>query len=184
MMKWLPVTAVLLLSACSSTEETRYYQIPAATGAVAVEQAQADRRTLWVEHVAVPDYLAGNGVAFQTSEVRYTIAVNNLWASPLDQMLKQTLIANLSATLPGRLVTSAPLGEHDTLNVTIAGFQGRYDGQVVVTGEWLLEKQGQLIKQPFNIMLPQQEDGYDALVATLGKAWQQVAENISSAAQK
>lgn len=59
---------------------------------------------LWVEQVSVPDYLAGNGVVYQTTDVQYVIASQNLWASPLDQQLRNTLVTNLSATLPGWVV--------------------------------------------------------------------------------
>ena len=62
--------------------------------------ASQGNRLLWVEQVTVPDYLAGNGVVYQTSDVKYVIANNNLWASPLDQQLRNTLVANLSTQLP------------------------------------------------------------------------------------
>lgn len=95
-------------------------------------------RLLWVEQVAAPDYLAGNGVVYQTSDVQYVIANNNLWASPLDQQLRNTLVANLSSQLPCLGSRLAASGKHqDTLNVNVTGFHGRYDGAVVISGECL-----------------------------------------------
>lgn len=130
----------------------------------------------------MPDYLAGNGVVYQTSDVQYVIASNNLWASPLDQQLRNTLVANLSAQLPGWVVASQPLGSvQDTLNVTVTGFHGRYDGKVIVSGEWLLNHQGQLIKRPFHIETAQQQDGYDEMVKVLAAAWNQEAAAIAQA---
>ena len=130
----------------------------------------------------MPDYLAGNGVVYQTSDVQYVIASNNLWASPLDQQLRNTLVANLSAQLPGWVVASQPLGSvQDTLNVTVTGFHGRYDGKVIVSGEWLLNHQGQLIKRPFHIETAQQQDGYDEMVKVLAAAWNQEATAIAQA---
>ncbi|WP_437609030.1 membrane integrity-associated transporter subunit PqiC [Erwinia sp. V71] len=194
MMKWIAVSAALVLSACSSTPETTYYQLPAGSGSLKASQPAdagslaatrgAERRqpVLWVEHVAVPDYLAGNGVVYQTSDVKYVIAANNQWASPLDQQLQQRLVSNLSAALPGWIVSSSALGpDYDTLNVTVSGFHGRYDGQVIVSGEWILQHHQRLIKRPFLITLPQQEDGYDALVRTLAQGWQQEAQQIANA---
>ncbi|VEB07143.1 lipoprotein [Klebsiella pneumoniae] len=68
-------------------------------------------------------------MVYQTTDVQYVIANNNLWASPLDQQLRTTLVANLSQQLPGWVVSSQPLGsEQDTLNVAVNGFHGRYDG--------------------------------------------------------
>ena len=62
-------------------------------------------------------------MVYQTSDVQYVIANNNLWASPLDQQLRNTLVANLSQQLAGLgSVASQPLGsEQDTLNVTVNG---------------------------------------------------------------
>ncbi|QHM70513.1 membrane integrity-associated transporter subunit PqiC [Mixta intestinalis] len=186
MMKWMPLAMVMALSACSTTTQTTMYQLPAGAPAMApVSQSTLLAESalpLWVEHVSVPDYLAGNGVVYQTSDVKYVIAANNLWASPLDQQLQQTLVTNLSAALPGRLVSALPLGEqHDTLNVSVTGFHGRYDGQVVISGSWTLEHGGRITRQPFNLTLPQQEDGYDALVRTLAQGWQQEAQKMAIA---
>ena len=181
MKKGLIIGAMLLLAGCSSTIENTYYQLPAGSNVARVDSASSGNQPMiWVEQVSVPDYMAGNGLVYQTSDVKYVIAANNLWASPLDQQLQQTLITNLSKALPGRIVASAPLGEsHDTLTVSVTGFQGRYDGQVVVSGEWLLQHQGRLIKHSFNLTLPQNEDGYDALVRTLAIGWQQTAQQIA-----
>ncbi|MBD5755335.1 membrane integrity-associated transporter subunit PqiC, partial [Citrobacter freundii] len=105
---------------------------------------------------------------------------NNLWASPLDQQLRNTLVANLSMQLPGWVVASQPQGStQDTLNVTVTGFHGRYDGKVIVSGEWLLNHQGQLIKRPFHIEAVQTKDGYDEMVKVLANAWSQEATAIA-----
>jgi uncharacterized lipoprotein YmbA len=183
--KGLILFAAFALSACSSTIDTTYYQLPSGAASMQVNSASQTQGqpTLWVQQVTVPDYLAGNGLVYQTSDVKYVIAANNLWASPLDQQLQQTLITNLSKALPGRLVSGSPLGsQHDTLNVTVTGFQGRYDGQAVISGEWTLEHQGRLTKRAFNLTLPQKEDGYDALVRTLALGWQQTAQQIANSA--
>ncbi|MFV0262411.1 MAG: membrane integrity-associated transporter subunit PqiC [Kluyvera sp.] len=179
MKKWLVLAAACLLAACSSTENKTYYQLPLATGTVQ-NGVSASQRLLWVEQVSIPDFLAGSGVVYQTSDVQYVIASNNLWASPLDQQLRTALVSNLSNQLPGWVVSSQPLGsDQDTLNVSVSGFHGRYDGKVVVSGEWLLNHQGQLTKRPFHIELAQQQDGYDAMVKTLAQAWSQEAASIA-----
>lgn len=102
MKKGLIIGAVLLLAGCSSTIDTTYYQLPAGSNMARVSSdASASQPMIWVEQVSVPDYLAGNGLVYQTSDVKYVIAANNLWASPLDQQLQQTLVSNLGQALPG-----------------------------------------------------------------------------------
>lgn len=180
MKKWLVVMMSVWLTACSSGGESKsYYQLPIAQGGVQ-STANQGNRLLWVEQVSVPDYLAGNGVVYQTSDVKYVIANNNLWASPLDQQLRNTLVASLNTQLPGWVVASQPLGStQDTLNVTVTGFHGRHDGKVIVSGEWLLNHQGQLIKRPFHLEATQQQDGYDEMVKVLATAWSQEAASIA-----
>ncbi|CNH29317.1 lipoprotein [Yersinia intermedia] len=183
MMKWMAVLAALLLSACSSEPGKTYYQLPALSAPATTSSSVASRQ-LWIEHVGVADYLAATGVVYQTNDVQYVIASNNLWASPLDQQLQQTLVTNLSNALPGWLVSSQPLdSDQDVLNVTVTGFHGRYDGRAIIRGVWILKHQGQLIKQPFDLELKQSEDGYDALIRTLAQGWQQEATAIAAQLQ-
>ncbi len=145
------------------------------------QQQRRFHAQLWLEHVSVADYLAQSGVVYQTNDVQYVIAQNNLWASPLDQQLQQTLVTNLSSALPGWVVSSQPMSsDQDVLNVTISGFHGRFDGKAIIRGEWVLNRQGHLIKRPFNLELKQGEDGYDALVRTLAQGWQQEAQAIAA----
>ncbi|MDU3785651.1 MAG: membrane integrity-associated transporter subunit PqiC, partial [Serratia marcescens] len=147
----------------------------------AASSSGASTRQLWLEHVSVADYLAQSGVVYQTNDVQYVIAQNNLWASPLDQQLQQTLVTNLSSALPGWVVSSQPMSsDQDVLNVTVSGFHGRFDGKAIVRGEWVLNRQGRLIKRPFSLELKQGEDGYDALVRTLAQGWQQEAQAIAA----
>jgi uncharacterized lipoprotein YmbA len=123
MMKWIPVALALLLSACSSSPQKTYYQLPALGAPAVVSSSGASTRQLWLEHVSVADYLAQSGVVYQTNDVQYVIAQNNLWASPLDQQLQQTLVTNLSSALPGWVVSSQPMSSDQVvLNVTISGF--------------------------------------------------------------
>ncbi|MCL2895513.1 membrane integrity-associated transporter subunit PqiC [Brenneria tiliae] len=180
MMKGWTLALALLLTACSGGSQKTYYQLPSAPEAVAPVEKTQNGRQLWLEHVSVADYLANAGLVYQTNDVQYVIASNNLWASPLDQQLQQSLVANLGRSMPGWLVTTQPQGgEQSVLNITVTAFHGRYDGNVVIGGEWVLNHHGQVRKQPFNVVLPQSEDGYDALVRTLAQGWREVAQSIA-----
>ncbi len=186
MMKWIPVVLALFLTACSSSNQKTYYQLPVLGNATAATSGsmvlQGEQRQLWVEHVSVADYLAGNGLVFQTNDVQYVLTQNNLWASPLDQQLQQSLVTYLGRDLPGRIVSAQPASntEQDVLNVNVTGFHGRYDGSALISGSWVLTRNGQTIQRSFNLVLKQKEDGYDALVRTLAAGWQQEAGQIAS----
>ncbi|MBW7982435.1 membrane integrity-associated transporter subunit PqiC [Enterobacillus tribolii] len=181
MKRWIIAATVLLLAGCSGSANKSYYQLPAATGAVTAVAGQDTGRQLWLEHVAVADYLGGNGVVYQTNDVQYVIASNNLWASPLEQQLQQTMLSNLSAMLPGWIVTGQSLGaDQDVLNITVTGFHGRYDGKAVISGSWVLNHKGTLTRRAFNLEVAQPQDGYDALVRALAEGWQREAGQIAT----
>ncbi|PWC18718.1 membrane integrity-associated transporter subunit PqiC [Brenneria roseae subsp. roseae] len=177
------LAVVLLLSACSSSTQKSYYQLPAVSDAGTSSVTTTHVRQLWLEHISVADYLGNSGLVYQTSDVQYVIASDNLWASPLDQQLQQSLVTELESRMPGWIVTTQSQGsDQSVLNVTVTAFHGRYDGKVVIRGEWILNQSGKVMKRPFNVTLPQTEDGYDALVKTLAQGWQQVAQSIAQSA--
>ncbi len=184
------VVMALLLGACSSTTPKIYYQLPSqpltvTTTPRVTDTATAAPRTLWIARVTLADYLLSSGLVYQTSDVRYVIASNNVWASPLDQQLQQSLQSSLNARLPGWVVSLQPVGNSPaTLNVTVKSFHGRFDGKAVIEGEWTLNTSDRVIRHPFSVVLPQPDDGYDALVKTLAQGWQHVAQSIADQVQQ
>ncbi|TNH41983.1 membrane integrity-associated transporter subunit PqiC [Photorhabdus luminescens] len=181
MMRRLALILVIFISACSYQPEKTYYQLPVVTIASQKSATVQHDRQLWVQRVMLSDYLSSSGVVYQSSDVSYVSAVNHLWASPLEQQLQQVLVAELTIALPQRLVSAQPLvNKPDTLDVTVTSFHGRYDGKVVLQGYWTLTYEGSVVKQPFNIELKQEEDGYDDLVRTLATGWSQLAQTIAN----
>lgn len=174
------------LTACSSSEQIAYYQLatPPVISAATSQTMLDNNRTLWIEAVTIPDALAGTGIAVQTSDVQYHLATRNQWASPLDQQLQQTLIANLSALMPGWLVTNKLTGrQQDTLSTTVTAFQGGTDGQAIIKGYWLYQSGNHRLREPFALTVAQSADGYPALVQALSQGWYQQAKHIADKLQ-
>jgi uncharacterized lipoprotein YmbA len=188
MMKWIPVVLALCLAACSSEGKKTYYQLPVISSSQPSLSVSASRSyanatpRLWISQVTVADFLGSAGLVYQTNDVQYVMAANNLWASPLDQQLRQSLQSYLGSRLPGWVVSEqqGPDANQQQLTVNVTGFHGRYDGRAVVSGTWTLSQNGQLRQHRFNIELKQDQDGYDALVRTLAKGWEQEASSIAS----
>jgi uncharacterized protein len=90
---WMIGAAALLLSACSSQPQKNYYQLPVPTATTSVVHApvESGAHQLWLERVNVADFLSALGVVYQTNDVQFVTAGNNLWASPLEQQLQQTM---------------------------------------------------------------------------------------------
>ncbi|NDL61995.1 membrane integrity-associated transporter subunit PqiC [Acerihabitans arboris] len=183
MRKGILVALAFMLVACGGNNDKHYYQLPIAPQASDDGQrlpSAVGARHVWLSRVNVSDYLAGSGVVFQESDVRYVTASNNLWASPLEQQLQQTMVANLSNALPGVLVSASQAqGDQDQLEFNVTGFHGRYDGRAIIQGEWLLTHNGQVSRHPFILALKQDQDGYDALVRTLAQGWLQIGKDAA-----
>ncbi len=182
------VVGSLLIAGCSRGQPQKiYYQLPVlvdrAVEKPVTQESQLGAKhepQLWIKSVDLSDYLAAPGIVYQTGKVSYVNASNHLWASPLQQQLQQALIAELSAAFPNRLVADQQLEkEADALNMTITAFHGRYDGQVLIGGYWILSNSDRVIKQPFDMMLKQEKDGYADLVLTLSKGYRQLAQSIA-----
>ena len=198
MMKWIPVVLTLFLAACSSDAKKTYYQLPTLnpsatvsapvvtggglTNAGGLTPANQPRR-LWISQVNVADFLnsSSSGLVYQTNDVQYVMAANNVWASPLDQQLQQTLQTYLSRDLPNWVVSSQQASDdnQEEISVNVTGFHGRHDGRAVISGSWTLTKDGQASQHYFSTVLKQDEDGYDALVRTLATGWKQQVDAMA-----
>ncbi|CAM3677794.1 membrane integrity-associated transporter subunit PqiC [Xenorhabdus thuongxuanensis] len=176
--------ASVLISGCSSSQPQKtYYQLPVLANLVSQEGKLGAKheRQLWIKRVNLSDYLAAPGIVYQTGEVSYINASNHLWASSLQQQLQQVLISELSAAFPHRLVSQQELEKDaDALDITITAFHGRYDGQVVIEGYWILSNPNRVIRRPFSLKLKQEKDGYAELVLALAKGYSQLAKSIAS----
>ncbi|MBC8948918.1 MULTISPECIES: membrane integrity-associated transporter subunit PqiC [Xenorhabdus] len=172
-----------LIAGCSDSQSSKtYYQLPVLANRVLQEGKLGAKheRQLWIKRVNLSDYLAAPGIVYQTGEVSYISASNHLWASPLQQQLQQVLISELSAAFPHRLVSQQELEKDaDALDITITAFHGRYDGQVLIEGYWLLSNSDRVIRRPFSLKLKQEKDGYTELVLTLAEGYSQLVKSIA-----
>ncbi|HGJ5883347.1 membrane integrity-associated transporter subunit PqiC [Arsenophonus sp.] len=181
MMRYLAWILCFLLICCSSGIEKSYYQLPTTPSLVTKKSYLLTQKQLWVQTVQLSGILAANGITYQTSDVNYVNANNHLWASPLEQQLMQNLVNQLSIMLPNRLVSAQPLENRpDSLNVFLTAFYGRYDGKVIIQGNWIYKSDKGIIKRDFSLLLDQDENGYSALVRTLARGWTQVGQSIAS----
>ena len=166
------LTALTLLAACSSPVELRYYQLPQAV--IATAQPNAAAPVLYVEPVMVAAYLNSNALILQTSAVELHKTTQHQWADPLDQQLQRLLVNGLQQALPAYRVTGQqPGGDAVRLLVQVEQFHGQQQGIALVSGRFHLLQGDKVHSQSFQLQLPQPDEGYPALVDTLGQGWQQ-----------
>ena len=174
------LTALTLLAACSSSVELRYYQLP--QPAVVSVQPNAAAPVLYAEPVMVASYLNSNALILQTSAVELHKTTQHQWADPLDQQLQRLLVNGLQQALPAYRVTGQqPGGDAVRLLVQVEQFHGQQQGIVLVSGRFHLLKGDKVQSQSFQLQLPQPDEGYPALVDTLGQGWQQAISQFAAA---
>ncbi len=174
------LAALTLLAACSSSVELRYYQLPQT--AVVAEPSTASAPVLYVEPVMVASFLNTNALILQTSAVELHKTTQHQWAEALDQQLQRALVNGLQQALPGYRVTSQQPGNDVVrLLVQVDQFHGQQQGIALVSGRFHLLKGDKVQSQSFQLQLPQPEEGYPALVDTLGQGWQQAITQFAAA---
>ena len=173
--------AILLMAGCSSSGVTKsHYQLPSMVTTNGAKTAIVNEQQIQLIGVTVADYLNGSGIVYQTNDVQFVMATQNLWGSSLQQQLSNALSENLNTQLPNWLIANRMMIEgNKTLQVNVTGFHGRYDGKVVIKGEWALSANGKLFTRTFDLLLDQKEDGYDGLVKALAEGWLQVSHDIA-----
>lgn len=183
------LVALVVLAGCAgqSTEFHRYTLPLADQRAAAAEPGVSlpdSAPTVAVSSVRLADYLDGQGVVYQISDIEVNEAQANLWADSLSAQLTRSLQRTLSDQLRDHRVLGETLAgdRADTgVRVTLSRFQGRYDGMAVLAGQYQLRDAGGnlLIQQPFEIEQGLDDDGYPALVRTLSQGWENVGKRIA-----
>jgi uncharacterized lipoprotein YmbA len=173
-----------LLTACSSTVAPAYYVL-----SLLGDQTPSPQVTtgpvLVVDRVLLPEYLNDLGIAFQQDDVQVVTANQARWAEALDKQLTRSLVQSLSRQLQQVQVLESD-GVNDNswhLAVDITAFQGRFDGQAIVAGRWVLRRDELIYSQSFQREIPLSEDGYPALVRALREGWQTEVKQLGQELQ-
>lgn len=173
------ITALTLLAACSSSVELRYYQLPQT--AVVTAPPAASAPVLYIEPVMVASFLNTNALILQTSAVELHKTTQHQWAEALDQQLQRALVNGLQQALPAYRVTSQqPGSDAMRLLVQVEQFHGQQQGIALVSGRFHLLQGDKVQSQSFQLQLPQPDEGYPALVDTLGQGWQQAITQFAA----
>lgn len=173
------------LLGCSSSSTPSYYALEL-PGSEPPTRQVTQGPLLVVERVVLPEYLNDMGIAFQQDDVQMVTANQARWAEALDLQLTRSLVQTLSRQFAQLQVVEGPNPDRQVwhLSLEVTGFQGRFDGQAVVAGRWLLQRGEQSYSQAFQRSVALTEDGYPALVRALRSGWQQevaiLAKNITT----
>lgn len=173
-----------LLTACTSAVTPAYYVL-SLPGDQAPSRQVTTGPMLVVDRVQLPEYLNELGIAFQQDDVQVVTANQARWAEALDKQLTRSLVQSLSRQLQQVQVLEGEGADANSwhLVVNITAFQGRFDGQAIVAGRWILRRDELIYSQSFQREIPLGEDGYPALVRALREGWQTEVKKLGQELQ-
>ncbi|MBB1371188.1 MULTISPECIES: PqiC family protein [unclassified Pseudoalteromonas] len=189
------ILLALLLSGCSSSIQTTiaYYQFEQPIVASSRDVSATDAQ-LRVQTVVLRGALNNRGIAMKIDHNQIHAANYHLWGESPDSMLTVSAQQTLFNALPNWMVIKGlpVITELDQqtfyeLEYEIHHFNGDLQGNADISGLWRLyythPETGRRLLSLHNFANVTQldGDGYDALVATLEKTWQEI--NLAVAKQ-
>ena len=180
------LSALLLISACGTSQKTDFYQLEETSDAslVGVEKGCI----IGVGPINLPEYINRPQIVTRKSEHHFNVSEFNRWIEPINDSINRLLVINLSNNLNSNRVYWLPRNDRQyPLDLRIAIDIGRFDGQlgkeVILESRWsIFDKDDKpvltrvsLIKEAVN------GESYSALVAAMNRALQQLGKEIAQA---
>ncbi|HEY4772979.1 MAG TPA: PqiC family protein [Steroidobacteraceae bacterium] len=143
--EWLILAGMLWLAACQSSPPTRYFTLSEVSPS-APQVSLTDAVAIRVERVTVPGELDRLELVRHSESNQLRIATFELWAAPLDGMIRRVVTEDLAARLaPGSVASvSAPAAreQYRHLYLDVLEFAGDEHGAVKLRAAWLLQGAG------------------------------------------
>jgi hypothetical protein len=134
----LPVLLALLLTACASSPQTRYFALDPAPAAQAAARGESGT-PLKVDAVHIPPALDRDSMVRGESANQLQISSQDRWAGDLGEMIRRVLTQDLASRLPPGMVIApespAPPRAYG-LVIDILTFQPQTGGEVVLDADW------------------------------------------------
>ncbi|MDV6251734.1 membrane integrity-associated transporter subunit PqiC [Vibrio sp. EA2] len=176
-----------LLAGCSSAPETTgsMYLLPQSESQVSSSSVVTERPLLVVRPVELASYLNDSGIVYRTSESQIIQAKQNHWAQNISEQITQRIIADLrhkqSHYWPVKMHSLIDQSSENKLQLSLNKFNGNYQGNAELEGEWMLiNADGKVrLRSQVSILMPLQDDGYDALVKALSDGLSNLTDNMA-----
>ncbi|WP_051328780.1 PqiC family protein [Geminicoccus roseus] len=182
----LAAAALLLasvVSACSSTAPTRYYQmIPVAEPSHGTEPPT---RLLAIAPIRFPEYLDRPQIVTRADATRISVAEFDQWSEPLGGMFADVLVENFRRKLGGEHVMVLPddraFDPTMELDLNVLRFDVDAAGQITLDTRWrLLDERGDLLTTERSDIVEQATpDDYDSIVDGMSRAVGALVDRIA-----
>ena len=132
-----------ILTGCSSTVNTKYYQLTA-TSAMAERSnvTNQEHKTVVIGPLFLPEYLNRSQIVMRSSDTELVLATGGRWAEPLQENLTRVLIQNLNPQLEAARVFAFthydPEQASYRITLDIQRFDGDTGGDAGLSTQWTL----------------------------------------------
>jgi uncharacterized protein len=175
---------LLWLAACQSSPPTHYFTLSEVAPTTPRPTASPSGPALQVERVTIPGELDRLEIVRHGESHQLRIATFDLWAAPLDGMIRRVFSEDLATRLTPNSVTSAnePAGKQRRLYLDIQEFAGDERGTVKLRSAWLLQTPGGTESRGIEEVGATAADASpDALAAAMSRALGSLADRVSAA---
>jgi uncharacterized lipoprotein YmbA len=174
-----------ILVGCGESRESRFFSLTE-NPSPAAHTAAAPAKTVALGAVRLPAALDRPQMARRLGSGEISYSESERWAGPLDEMVRQVLIADLDGRLPPRMAlienTSASPADL-TISIDILRFDAEAAGSVKLDARWeMLGRSGSLVGVPRDAKIGEPGSGRDgaAIAATMSHAVDALAGEITA----
>jgi len=183
------VVLALAVAGCGSSPKTRLYSLQAAATSKPDEHRAESRLHIVIGPVALPERVDRPQIVTLTGEHSVHASDFNRWAEPLKVAFPRQLATDLGRELGStrvRVQGQESAVEADLrIEVDVLRFEAALGESAVVEALWTLKRKGETPRSGRSFIRERlTADGYDALVAGLGRATAGVGRDLAAATRE
>jgi uncharacterized lipoprotein YmbA len=188
---------ILLLTACGTTDPSRFYLLTAHEDLLKGQQEMGIGEDVAIEigPVTLPEYLDRPQIVTRMGQNKIVLAEFDRWAEPLDDNFARVLLENLSCLLSTDQITVFPykgsMNQVYRIAVDVSRFDADEHGSVTFSARWTIfrETGETLLRRKTEIVKQDAEKGnYQSIVqsksGTLADFCREIAEAVSGLARE
>lgn len=170
--------ATVAICSCSTSSRVRYFTIDNSLGNKCIEN-RAQAVPLKILKIEIPEYLDSQSMIFRVSKNEIVKTKNNKWVDVLSEVLQESLSSNFKDNLKSNISGVECNKDCYELAIKVNDFSGTYEGYADISLSWSLFNNSK-VECSGDISKREQfkEDGYDAMVLALDKAWFDALEDL------
>lgn len=181
------LSALISISGCGTSQITDFYQLEESTDTSLTGLKKGS--VIGVGPINLPEYINRPQIVTRKSKHQFNVSEFKRWIEPLNDSISRLLVINLSNNLNSNQIYWVPRSDRQyPLDLRVVIDVGRFDGQlgkdVSLEARWsIFDKQDQPALTRVSIIKESTRDqSYEALVAAMNKALQQLGLEIADAA--